>query len=116
MDDSNTQAYMVQVYLPAKTKDGEPVSNHAAKVSIIEDYMVKLTGGSTRVTEAKGAWADDDGDTVYEDVQLIRTLVVEKDISIVRAIARLLARKVKEEFTQDTVLYHITEVKNYAFV
>ncbi len=115
MDGNNAQAYMVQVYLPAKTKSGEPVPDYAAKVSIIENYMVKLTGGSTRVTEAKGAWADDDEETVYEDVQIIRTLIVD-DLVKAQEIGELLAYKVKYLFHQDTVLYHLTEIKHYAFV
>lgn len=111
----NAEAYMVQVYLPAKTKDGEPVPNHAAKVSLIENYMVELTGGSTRVSNALGAWKDNNDETVYEDVQLIRTLIVG-DLPKARVIAELLASRVKKTFDQDAVLYHITEIKHYAFV
>ncbi len=113
--DENAQVYMVQVYLPAKTKNGEPVPNHAAKVSIIENYLVELTGGSTRSTEAQGAWADNDDTVVYEDVQLIRTLIVDGEAKAIE-IGELLAYKVKYLFHQDTVLYHLTEIKHYAFV
>lgn len=94
----------VMLYVPTKPEDSKDV------IRYVEKRLSNEYGGVTTV-KGKGKWVNEDNKLISDNVKVIKS-VGEIDKEIVESLAKF----VKKELNEDTVMYEINPVNDVNFV
>jgi len=76
-----SQGRQLSIYVPSKDKDGEPV-DHAHWKKTTMAFMTRVFGRCTAMPQLQGIWADEDGTTLDETVNIVFSYVDKEELSI----------------------------------
>jgi hypothetical protein len=99
----------MKIYIPSTTNQSTPISNEVRQLYIDDalNTFSGMFGGATAIDE-NGAWVDDNGELIKEDVTIVYSFVQNLNDKTIDNVVNY-AGKIKKELSQSSVSIEINE-------
>ncbi len=99
----------LSIYIPTGSQDAEGI------IQGVERNLARLAGGASRL-DIIGSWLNNFQVIVREPVAVLYTLVSEAQAPAVRLYLQSVARQIKVDLDQETVLVTVETIKEALFI